>query len=402
MTERLYYTNSKLLEFTGRVTDMVPHDNRLAVVLDRTAFYPTGGGQPYDTGWLGHARVLDVIDNEATGAVLHLVEGPLQFGVGDSVTGIIDPQRRRDHLQQHTGQHILSQAFVQVAGIETKSFHLGAETSTIDLDWERPDETFMRQAEELANQIIFENRPVKIHQVAQAELGQFPIRRDTYHGDVVRVIEISDFDFSPCGGTHAERTGEVGLIAIRGWERAKKMCRVEFVCGGRALRDYRAANSTATAVARLLTTARDDAPEKVARLLDENKQQRRRIRELFDIAADVEADQLLRAAEPQSGYQVVRKIFRDRSMDEVRTLAQKLCDRSRVVVLFSLEDQGAARLLFARSADVNLNMGELMKRVTEQFGGRGGGSPDLAQGGVSQLEQLPVSLDLAIKEIYAS
>jgi alanyl-tRNA synthetase len=344
--------------------------------------------------------VVDVVEQEETGAVLHVVEGSLDFGVGDSVMGVIDRQRRLDHLQQHTGQHILSQAFVQVVQAETRSFHLGTESSTIDLAWAQPDETLICEAEELANQIIFENRPVQIHRMARDELSKFALRKDAvYEGEVVRVIEIQDFDFSPCGGTHAECTGEIGLVAIRGWERAKKLCRVEFVCGGRALRDYRAANDTAKAIALMLTTARDDAPEQVARLLEENKQQRRRIRELFDIAADVEADQLWREAAPQSGYQFVRKIFRDRSMDEVRILARKLCDKSGVVVLFGLEDQGAARLLFARSADLSFNMGELMKRVTEQFGGRGGGAPDMAQGGIGQLEQIPASLDLAMKEL---
>jgi alanyl-tRNA synthetase len=402
MTERLYYTNSKLLEFTGRVTDILRRDDRLAVMLDRTAFYPTGGGQPHDTGRLNGVRVVEVIEEEESGQVLHLVEGEVRFDRGDEVIGVIDRSRRLDHMQQHTGQHILSQAFIEVAQAETKSFHLGTESSTIDLDWDRPDEALIRQAEELANQIVFENRPVKIHQVAKEDLKKFPIRRDTYHGDVVRLIEVADFDFSPCGGTHAERTGEIGLIAIRGWERAKKMCRVEFVCGIRALRDYRAANGTAKSVAVMLTVARDDVPEKVARLMEENKQQRRRIRELFDIAADVEADQLYRSAEQHPGYLLVRKIFNDRSMDEAKILARKLCDRGSVVVLFGMEDQGAARLLFARSANVNVNVGELMKHVTERFGGRGGGSPDMAQGGIGQLEQLSTSLDLAIKEASKS
>jgi alanyl-tRNA synthetase len=398
MTERLYHVNSKLLEFTGRVADILRYDDRFAVVLDRTAFYPTGGGQPHDTGLLDGVRVVEVIEEEESGQVLHFVEGEVRFDKSDPVTGVIDRSRRLDHMQQHTGQHILSQAFVQTARAETKSFHLGAETSTIDLEWDKPDEALMRQAEDLANQIIFENRPVKIHQIAKEDLAKFPVRRDTYHGDVVRLIEISDFDFSPCCGTHAERTGEIGLIVIRGWERARKMCRVEFVCGGRALGDYRAANGAAKAVALMLTTARDDAPEKVARLLEESKQQRRRIRELFDLAADGEADRLLHTAESLPGFRLVRKIFDDRSIEEARVLARKLCDRSGVVTLFGLKDQGAARLLFARSADVNINMGELMKRVTEQFSGRGGGSPDMAQGGIEELNQLTASLDLAIEE----
>jgi alanyl-tRNA synthetase len=398
MTERLYYTNSKLLEFTGRVTDILRYNDRMAIVLDQTAFYPTGGGQPHDTGRLDGVRVVEVIEEEENGQVLHLIDGEGKFNRGDEVMGVIDRDRRLDHLQQHTGQHILSQAFVQVAKAETRSFHLGAETSTIDLDWSEPEENLIRQAEALANQIVFENRPVRIHQVTEAELARLPLRKDTYRGGLVRVIEITDFDFSPCGGTHAAHTGEIGLIAIRGWERAKKMCRVEFICGGRVLKDYRAANETAKAVALTLTTARDDIPEKVARLIEENKQQRKRIRALFEIAADVEAEQLYQDAEPQERFRLVTKIFRDYSVDEVKLLARKLCDRGGVVALFGLEEQGAARLLFARSADVDLNVSDVMKTVTAAFGGRGGGKPDMAQGAIERLDQLSASLDLAMKE----
>ena len=399
MTERLYFADAKLLEFTGRVTEILPRGDRWVVVLDRTAFYPTGGGQPHDTGRLGRARVIEVLEDEASGRILHLVEDRPDFSVGDMVTGRIDRERRWDHMQQHTGQHILSQAFLRAAGAETKSFHLGARTATIDLDIHRPEATLIREAEELANQIVFEDRPVNIHQVPRNELDTWPIRRDTYHGDVIRVVEISDFDYSPCGGTHAARTGEVGLIAIRGWERVKKMCRVEFVCGRRALYDYRAANEAAKAVALTLSMARDEIPERVAQLIEDNKHQRRRIRELFNVAATVEAAHLLQMAESRSGYRLVKHIFRDRSMDEVRILAEKLCERGGVIALLGLDDHGAARLLFARSSDLDIHMGERMKEATGAFGGRGGGKPDMAQGGIPKIEQLSACLDRVAAEV---
>jgi alanyl-tRNA synthetase len=399
MTERLYYTNSKLLEFTGRVTDITRLEDRLAVVLDQTAFYPTGGGQPYDTGRLDGVRVVDVIEEEAGSQVFHIVESEPRFNQGDEVAGVIDWDRRLDHIQQHTGQHILSQAFIQAAQAETRSFHLGAESSTIDLDWDQPDEDLIGQAEALANQVVFENRAVRIHQVTESGLAQFPLRKDTYRAGLVRIIEVAGFDFSPCGGTHAAQTGDIGLIAIRGWERAKKMCRVEFVCGGRALKDYRAANQAAKAAALMLTTGRDEIPEKVARLIEENKQQRRRIRALFEIAADVEAEQLYQQADKQKHFHLVTKVFRDYSVDEVRILARRLCDRGGVVALFGLEESGASRLLFARSADVELNVGEVMKSVTAAFGSRGGGSPDMAQGAINDVQQLSVALAAATNEV---
>lgn len=402
MTERLYHTNSRLKQFTSRIVEVLPKQHQHAVILDATAFYPTGGGQPHDTGWLGQARVVDVIEQEETGAVWHIVEGAMDFRVGDSVTGVIDWARRFDHMQQHSGQHILSQAFVKIGGIETKSFHLGAESSTIDLEWDRPDETVMRQAEDLANRIIFENRPTKIHHVRSTELSRFPIRRDTYKGDMVRIIEFSDFDFSPCCGTHVEQTGEIGLAAIRGWERVKKMCRVEFVCGARALRDYRAANGAAKAIAQMLTVGREQAPEQVARLLDENKQQRRRIRALLELAAEAEAESLLQTADSRAGRRLVSKVFDDRALEEATVVARKLCDRGNVVALFGVVDRGAGRLLFARSADMQINMAEWIKRVTERFGGRGGGSPEWAQGSIAQASTLAESLSWVVNQLDES
>lgn len=399
MTERLYHTNSKLREFTGKIVAVLPRQKHYAVILDATAFYPTGGGQPHDTGWLGQARVVDVIEQEETGAVWHIVEGAMDFHVGDSITGVIDWPRRFDHMQQHSGQHILSQAFVKVGGIETNSFHLGAESSTIDLEWNQPDEAVMRQAEDLANRIVFENRPTTIHHVRSSELSRFPIRRETYKGDMVRIIEFGDFDFSPCCGTHVEQTGEIGLVAIRGWERVKKMCRVEFVCGARALRDYRVANSVAKTVAQMLTVGRDQAPEQVARLLEENRQQRRRIRALLELTAEVEAESLLQAADAHAGRRLVSRVFDDRSLEEVTVVARKLCDRGKVVALFGLHDQGAGRILFARSADMDINMAEWVKRVTERFGGRGGGSSEWAQGSIGQAAKLAESLSWVVTQI---
>ncbi|HXF06760.1 MAG TPA: alanyl-tRNA editing protein [Blastocatellia bacterium] len=276
MTERLYYTDWRLLTFTARVEDLITMGDRTAVVLDRTAFYPTGGGQPHDVGLLGGLRVVDVVEDSQGERILHIVHGRPEFTPGDEITGEVDSRRRTDFMQQHTGQHILSQAFLRVAGAETRSVHFGEETSTIDLTLESPDEDVIRRAEELASQIVFEDREVRCHIVAPEQLVQFPLRKEPAVTGCARIVEIADFDWSPCGGTHAHRTGEVGLIAVRGWERAKRMCRVEFVCGGRALRDYRRANDAARAVASLLTTGREEIPARVAHLLQEHRHSLRR------------------------------------------------------------------------------------------------------------------------------
>src|SRR5947209_10568776 len=262
-TEKLYFTDSDLLEFPATILDVQATEQAHHVILDRTAFYPTGGGQPNDTGWLDQSRVVDVFEDDA-GIIHHLVEEQGALAVGQTVQGRIDRARRLDHLQQHSGQHILSQAFVQASGAETRSFHLGSSTSTIDIELQSPTADHLRAAEEIANAIVFEDRPMRVHLVNEDEARQLPLRKEAAVEGTIRVIEIDGFDWSPCGGTHARRTGQIGLIAIKGYERAKKMTRVEFVCGHRALAEYRAANQTALAVAQSFSAERDAAPELVA------------------------------------------------------------------------------------------------------------------------------------------
>ncbi len=273
MTTKLYWHDSQLTQFSAQVVDCFVHDGHQAVVLDQSAFYPGGGGQPHDTGAINATRVVAVSMTE-DGRMLHHLEGDVPFKVGETVAGVVDWPRRLEMLQQHTGQHILSQAFFQLFGAETRGFRIFEQVAEIDLTLDgSPDElaTAIGQAEELANAVVFEDRAVRLHTVTPAEAAQLPLRKENFNTDCVRVIEIADFDWSPCGGTHARRTGEVGLIAVRGWERAKRMTRVQFVCGGRALRDYRAANQTATSVARRLSVGRDEALEAVAQLLEEHK-----------------------------------------------------------------------------------------------------------------------------------
>src|SRR5215813_15505359 len=237
-TERLYYTDSGLLEFTASVIEVRETPDATHMILDRTAFYPTGGGQPNDTGSINGTEIIDVADGEA-GTIIHIAHRTAGVSsnllVGKTVECRIDAARRLDHMQQHSGQHILSQAFVQACGAETRSFHLGSQTSTIDIELQTPTIELMRAAEDIANSVVFEDRPMRVHIVNEDEASRLPLRKESAVKGDIRVIEIENFDWSPCGGTHAARTGQIGLIAIRSFERAKKMTRVEFVCGGRAL-----------------------------------------------------------------------------------------------------------------------------------------------------------------------
>src|SRR5713101_1043831 len=295
VTERLYYHDSRLLEFDATVVGLSERDDgQIAITLDRTAFYPTGGGQPSDTGILGEARVVDCIDAESDG-VLHVIQGSVPE-IGDTIHGKVDWVRRLDHLQQHTGQHILSAAFVKLFDAPTRSFRVLEHDCEIDVALDDPTDERIEQAVDLTNQIIWENRPMTIRQVTSDEAAVLPLRKEPSREGELRVIEIDDFDLTPCGGTHAKSTGEVGVIAVRSWERAKGLARIQFMAGMRALADYRKANRTARDVAALFSAGREDSPALVARSVEENKKLRRRNSELEEVACRVEAEDLLKEA----------------------------------------------------------------------------------------------------------
>ncbi|HYT49696.1 MAG TPA: DHHA1 domain-containing protein [Pyrinomonadaceae bacterium] len=435
-TERLYYNDSRLLEFDARVIDLSERDDgAVAVTLDRTAFYPTGGGQPNDTGTLGEARVVDCIDAEDAG-VLHVIQGPTPE-IGDNVHGKIDRLRRLDHMQQHTGQHILSAAFVKLFNAPTRSFRVLEHECEIDVALDNPSDERIEQAVDLANQVIWECRRIQIRQVTSAEAATLPLRKEPAREGELRVIGIDDFDLTPCGGTHAKSTGEVGVIAVRSWERAKGLTRIQFMAGIRVLNDYRKANKTATDVAALFSAGRDDTPALVAKLIDENKKLARRVRELDEIACRVEAEELLKdvvitdrgavkdssrglsaerdtpgidhkpisdpeRVKDESAVRIVARVFADRDADSLKHLALALVTYSNVVALLGSRDGDTARLVFARSADAPGDMNALMRRTCEMIDGRGGGKPDLAQGGGKNAAALDESLQAAAKSLSQS
>jgi alanyl-tRNA synthetase len=325
MTIKLYWNDSHLTTFTARIVDVSPTDGRNTLVLDQTAFYPLGGGQPADRGTLGGVPVLDVTI-EDDGSIIHHLKHRIDALPGAEIKGEIDWAYRREMMQQHTGQHILSQAFFQLYGAETCGFRIADRAAEIDLALELEGDEITRailRAEELANTIVFDDREVRAQTLTPAEAARLPLRKESFITDCVRVVEIADFDFSPCGGTHARRTGEVGLIAVRGWERAKRMTRVRFVCGVRALQDYREANGVTEAVARRFTVGRNEVEASVERLIDENKALTRRVRELAALAARAEASDILDAIAPANGKRIITRVFADRDFDELKLLAHR-------------------------------------------------------------------------------
>ncbi len=435
-TERLYYNDSRLLEFDATVISLSERDDgRIAITLDRTAFYPTGGGQPNDTGTLGEARVVDCIDAEDDG-VLHVVQGSVPQ-IGDLVHGKVEWLRRLDHLQQHTGQHILSAAFVELFDAPTNSFRVLEHECEIDIALEDPTDERIEQAVDLANQIIWENRAMTIRQVTPEEAATLPLRKEPSREGELRVIEIADFDLTPCGGTHARSTGEVGVIAMRSWERAKGLTRIHFMAGLRVVADYRKANRTARDVAEFFSAGREDSPPLVAKIVEENKKLTRRVRELGEIASRVEAEELLRyrtgsgsdrinsstlsdrggsptvregegyrtargserVPDEPSAPRIIAKVFDDRDADSLKQLALALIAHPNTIALLGSRDDETARLVFARSTDATGDMNASMRDACKMIDGRGGGKPDLAQGGGKNAEKLTEAIDSAAKTL---
>lgn len=387
-TERLYYSDSHLIEFDALVTEKTDRvSGWTAVTLDRTAFYPTGGGQPSDTGTLAGVRVVECIDDEENG-VLHVIQGRAPE-VGATVNGRIDWPRRLDHIQQHTGQHILSQAFISLYNAPTRSFRVLNDSCEIDVELKNPTNEIIERAVELANNVIWEDRQITIKSVTAEEAARLPLRKDPAREGELRLIEIEGFDLTPCGGTHAYRTGEVGMIAVRSWERAKGLTRIEFAAGTRALADYRRANRTARAVAALFSASRDDSAKLTAHMLEENKELRHRVRALEAVAATVEAEDLWQKTQPApDGIRIVAQTLDGRDPESLKHLALALISRPGTIALLGSRDKEMARLVFARSEDAPGDMNALMREACALLDGRGGGKPDLAQGGGTNVTRL--------------
>ncbi|MCD6291787.1 MAG: alanyl-tRNA editing protein [Anaerolineae bacterium] len=389
MTDRLYYQDQYLTEFDAVVVERGRVGDAPAVVLDRTAFYPEGGGQPADQGTLNDVPVVDV--QVIDGRIWHVLDVDLD---AEHVRGIVDWERRWDHMQQHTGQHILSQAFLEVAGAATVSFHLGVEISTIDLDRTGIDEATLDRVEALANQIVLENRPVRASFVSHEELASLPLRRPPKVKENIRVVVVEGFDWSACGGTHVRATGEVGPIKIVKTERRGEETRVTFLCGKRALADYAHKHKLVQGLMSHLTCAEDEVKRAVERLEREARAARRALHEAEEALAAYEADALWSAASIISGVRVVSHVYVDHQPEWVRRLAQALRDRPGTVALLAWAGE-RPQMIFARSEDVDADVSDLLRVAAQVSGGRGGGRPDWAQGGGGHPERLGEALRAA-------
>jgi alanyl-tRNA synthetase len=391
LTERLYYDQPSLLEFEATVTAIEDRGEQALVSLDRSAFYPISGGQNSDTGQIyaiangARVRVLDVYEQEQTGDVLHLVECPpgwLKPGV--PIRGEVDAARRRDHQQQHTGQHVLSAAFEKEFGFPTVSFHMGDETCTIDLAAEKLGADQLVAAEKLANEVIFEDRPVEIRYATADEARTMGVRKiPPAVREKLRLIDIRNFDLNACGGTHVHSTGQIGSVLLRKTEKVKQGVRVEFVCGMRAVTIARKDFQSLTEAASVFSAQMWEVPQQARKSLDDVKAGQKAQHKLLEEVAELQAANLLRTAEEHptgSGQKLVAEFFAERNLDFIKMLAQRLIRQGQVAVFVGC---GGAQpsLVFAQTPGLPNDMGALMKDAMQKLGTRGGGNRDMAQGG---------------------
>jgi alanyl-tRNA synthetase len=376
VTERLYYTDAYLTEFDATILRVESRGDRREALLDRTAFYPTSGGQPFDTGRLGSTRVIDVVDGD-DGVIRHVIEGELEPG---RIHGTIDWNRRFEHMQQHTGQHVLSAAFDRLLDARTESFHLGSISSTIDLNRTLSAAEIAR-AETEANRVVWEDREVSVRFASAEEATGLPLRKESVRTGTLRLIEIPGFDISACGGTHVASTGAIGNIAVASSERFRGGARVEFVCGVRALNAYRELREAMAASVRLVSVLPSELPGGIERLQAEAKDMKRQIKDLQSRLAGFEGAALADRTQVFGNIRAVVDAVDGSDQTGLKALAATITARSgHVAVLFSAPGPSAA--VIARAADSTLDCAALLKKLIERFGGKGGGRPDLAQGGL--------------------
>jgi alanyl-tRNA synthetase len=397
LTDRLYYTDSFLHQFEARVLTVAGCAGRVAVTLDRSAFYPASGGQIFDTGWLEivstdsgcpRLRVSDVQEDEQSGEVLHIVESDVAvFQPGTQIRGVIDAERRLNHMQQHSGQHVLSAAFEKLYGFATVSFHMGDEICTIDLSVDAVSAKQLQAAEKLANEVIAEDRPVEIRFTTQEEARALGVRKiPPGEREKLRLIDIADFDLNACGGTHVRSIGQIGAILLRKTEKVKQGVRVEFVCGLRAVAIARRDFETLTEAAGLFSTHIWEVPQQIRKWQDETKSAQKAQHRLLEELAELQAERMLQAAQQRDSVKLIVQYFADRDLGFIKMLAQKLIKNKDIVALLAC---GGAQpsLVFAQTPGLANDMGALMKETVQALGTRGGGNRDMAQGGAPNGER---------------
>jgi len=383
VTERLYYHDAGLTEFIARIVETDETDAGAYTVLDRSAFYPTSGGQSYDTGFINGVEVHDVVELE-NGEVRHISREPTG-SVGDTVEGKVDRERRWRNRQMHTAQHILSQAFIRMCDTETVSVHLGEEYGAVELAGSDITDDQIKEAEESANRIISDNLPVLTEFVDSDEAGKLPLRKVPQREGKLRIIRTGEYDYSACGGTHCNCTAEVGLLKILSSEKQRGNLLVKFLSGRQALDDYRLRFDVTDELARSLTCGVSDLGLKIERLSTENKSLRHEITTLQKETLPARVEKAAASSRSVGGISIVVHDASNMDASIVNRFASQIAAKVDGAVILLAGN----RLILATTESSGLKSGELIRRLTDQAGLKGGGSDRLAQVGGVTGEQFP-------------
>ena len=389
-TKRLYLESPYKVEFEAQVVEKVIWEQKPALILDQTCFYPESGGQPCDKGMINGIEVIKVLEDEAR--IIHLLAEDIS---SDKVTGKIEWQTRFDHMQQHSGQHILSQSFHELLGAETLSFHLGEAISSVEMDLRKISEEEVENVERRANEIVFQDREIKCYFIPEEKIESVPLRRPPKKKGLIRVVEVSDFDFSACGGTHVRRAGEIGLIKILKLERIRNNIRFEFICGKRTLEDYLWKNRILRELSTRFTVNEGEILSSVEKLSSDLKSQKRKGKKMQEKIAQYEAQEIIQ----ETKERIIKELFVDKTPEEVRFLVLNIIRKGDFVVLFGLKGEERGHLILACSENINIDMREIVPLVSPLIKGKGGGRSSLVEIAGEKIENLEQALERAFEFI---
>lgn len=373
--QKLYFYDSYVTEFQANIIEVMPYADKYAILLDKSYFYPESGGQPSDIGTINGIEIEYV--TEENGHIMHITQNQLSNGLANCK---INWSHRFDNMQQHTGQHILSACFYKLYSGETSSFHIGRDSSTIEINVESFDSERVERIEALANSIVFNNTEITANIVNKDALAAFPLRKQPQVESNIRIITIVDFDCSPCGGTHVSRTGEVGLIKIKRLEKLKSSYKFEFICGNRALKDYTNKNYLVNKLGSHLSTPEQEIENAYLKFTEDYKYLQKQLSQLRSEVVNYDVQQLQQNAQNVNGIKIINKVFENRDFNDVKLISQALILSPSTIALLAAKGQNC-QLIFARSENIETNMNNLLKAILPLLNGKGGGSPKAAQGG---------------------
>jgi len=369
-TKKLYFENPYQKDFESEIKNVTQRERYTWVTLKQSCFYPESGGQPADSGKINGIPVVHVF--EENGEIIHQLD---QKVTSQKVEGKIDWERRFDHMQQHAGQHILSQCFFYLVKGKTVSFHLGEEASTVDIDIESISERDRFKVEEMANKIVFENREIKTYFLPENKISDVPLRKPPKKRGLIRIVEVDGFDYSACGGTHPRYTGEIGMIKIIGQERIRQNLRFTFVCGQRALHDCMRKSKILNETAVMLSSHEEDVPDSVKKLFSDLKKQKKRNRKISEKLSEFEAEKIVR----ETSGPVIKMMFKQKSKEQIRYLALHIIKKPGFYVIFGLVQDNRGHIVLGRSENIDFDMRDLIPQISTVMNVKGGGRPSLVE-----------------------